>query len=163
MFKIFSFGFQDINVAKINDTFRSFFNNIDINDLTEKYTDNFLYEYQGKMDGGKSDFIQLEEYEEMYFLTIDLRGIDLREVSIRYDLGIIEVNLNRTEVEKNHFGFMRQNRIIKKSYNKKFENIEEIDTDQILKSIDNNILSVRMLKKYLLSSLVIDVESYDES
>ena len=55
--------------------------------------------------------------------------------------------------------------LVKKLYNKKFENIEEIDTSQILKSIDNGIFSMRMQKKYALESVssIVDVNSYEEN
>ena len=57
------------------------------------------------------------------------------------------------------------NILVKKAYNKKFENIEEIDTSQILKSIDNGILSMRMQKKYTLESVssIVDVDSYEDN
>ena len=48
--------------------------------------------------------LNLMQYEDMYLLTIDLKGIDIREMSIRYDPGIIEINLNRSEVERSLFG-----------------------------------------------------------
>ena len=101
----------------------------------------------------------------MYLLTIDLKGIDLRELSIRYDPGIIEINLNRSEIEKSSLKKIYSNVLVKKAYNKKFENIEEIDTSQILKSIDNGILSMRMQKKYALESVssIIDVDSYEDN
>ena len=51
----------------------------------------------------ENSFIQLKQYEDMYLLTIDLKGIDLRELSIRYDQGIIEINLIRSEIEKSSF------------------------------------------------------------
>ena len=167
MFKIFSFGFGNIinssNRQKINTIMDSFLDNIYINEFTENYIDTLTNTNHKKIDESKEiDFIELKQYEDMYLLIIDLKGIDLREVSIRYDLGIIEVNLNRAEIEKSSFQGNYGNSFVKKSYNKKFENIEQIDTSQILKSIDNGILSMRMQKKYAVKSIV-DVDSYEEN
>lgn len=166
MFKVFSFRLGDIfnldNLERMGGIVQSFLDNIDINEFTreddESYSDR---DYEGS-DSEKSEFIELKEYEDMYVLNIDLIGIDLRELSIRYDPGIIEINLNRVEVEKRGIGILSNNTIVKKAYNKKFENIEEIDTSQILKSIDNRVLSIRMQKKYTLES-IIDVEFYEDN
>ncbi|AWK50212.1 molecular chaperone [Clostridium beijerinckii] len=170
MFKIFSFGFSNIvnlgNIEKINRVMNSFLDNIYINELTENYKDTFYNtSYKETVDVNEGDFIDLKQYEDMYLLTIDLKGIDLREVSIRYDPGIIEINLNRSEIEKGSFWGTYSNMFVKKAYNKKFENIERIDTSQILKSIDNGILSMRMQKKYALESVsnVIEVDSYEDN
>jgi len=170
MFKIFSFGFSNIvnlsNIEKINRVMNSFLDNIYISEFTENYKDTFYNKgYKETEDGNENDFINLKQYEDMYLLTIDLRGIDLREVSIRYDPGIIEINLNRSEIEKGGFGETYSNMFVKKAYNKKFENIEEIDTSQILKSVDNGIFSMRMQKKYALESIsnIIDVDSYEDN
>ena len=168
MFKIFSFGFGNItslsNRERINTIMNSFLDNIYINEVTEnyRYTDTNDKKIE---ESNEMDFIELKQYEDMYLLTIDLKGIDLREVSIRYDPGIIEINLNRSEIEKNSFRQISSNILIKKVYNKKFENIEEIDTSQILKSIDNGILSMRMQKEYALESIsnIIDVDSYEDN
>ena len=155
MFKIFSFGFGNIlnlsNVEKINRVMHSFIDNIDINEFTENY--------EKIEEVNENNFIELNQYEDMYLLTIDLKGIDIRELSIRYEAGIIEINLNRSEIEKSNFS----NILVKKAYNKKFENIEEIDTSQIFKIIDNGILSMRMQKKYALLESIIDVDSYEEN
>ena len=164
MFKIFSFGFGNIlnlsNVEKINRVMHSFIDNIDINEFTENYRATFSNENYEKIEElNENNFIELNQYEDMYLLTIDLKGIDLRELSIRYDTGIIEINLNRSEIEKSNFS----NILVKKAYNKKFENIEEIDTSQIFKSIDNGILNMRMQKKYALLECIIDVDSYEEN
>ena len=168
MFKIFSFGFGNIinssNRERINTIMDSFLDNIYINQFTENYRDTFANTNDKKIEESKEiDFIELKQYEDMYLLIIDLKGIDLREVSIRYELGIIEVNLNRAEIEKNSFRGISGNVFVKKSYNKKFENIEEIDTSQILKSIDNDIFSMRMQKKYALIERIVDVDSYEEN
>ena len=168
MFKIFSFGFGNIinssNRERINTIMDSFLDSIYINQFTENYRDTFANTNDKKIEESKEiDFIELKQFADMYLLVIDLKGIDLREVSIRYDFGIIEVNLNRVEIEKNSFRGISGNVFVKKSYNKKFENIEEIDTSQILKSIDNGIFSMRMQKKYALIERIVDVDSYEEN
>jgi HSP20 family protein len=118
----------------------------------------------------ESNFIELRQDEDMYLLTINLNGVDLRELSIRYDPGIIEVNVNRSEIQKNGFGMLSNNMLVKRAYNRQFENIEEIDTEQIFKSIDNGILSIRMPKKYVLENSIeivevdsIEVDSYEDN
>lgn len=170
MIKIFSFKFGDIfnlsNIEKINSVMHSFLDNIDISGFTESYRTTFSDgNYERTEEVNKNNFIELKQYEDMYLLAIDLKGIDLRELSIRYDPGIIEINLNRLEIEKSSFKEIGRNILVKKAYNKKFENIEEIDTSQILKSIDNGILSMRMQKKYALESVssIVDVDSYEDN
>lgn len=170
MFKIFSFGFGNIinlsNREKINTIMNSFLDNIYINEFTEDYRDTFTSTSNKRIEEeNEKDFIELKQYEDMYLLVIDLKGINLREVSIRYDLGIIEINLNRAEIEKSSFWGSSRNTFVKKSYNKKFEDIEDIDTSQILKSIDNGVFSMRMQKKYAVKSVssIIDVDSYEEN
>jgi HSP20 family protein len=68
-------------------------------------------------------------------------------------------------LERSFFGIIPRNILVKKAYNKKFENIEEIDTSQILKNIDNGILSIRMQKKYALESAssIVDVDCYEDN
>ena len=170
MVKIFSFRFGDIfnlsNIEKVNRVMHSFLDNIDISEFEENYRDTLSTEnYKSAEESNENNFIKLEQDEDMYLLTIDLKGIDLRELSIRYELGVIEVNLNRLEIEKSSFRAGYGNMFFKKAYNKKFEDIEEIDTSQILKSIDNGILSMRMQKKYSLESVssIIDVDSYEDN
>ena len=170
MFKIFSFEFKDVfnlnNIEKINGVMQSIFDNINVNDFTEEYIESFSnHRYENHEKSNRNEFIKLKQDDDMYLLIIDLKGIDIREVSIRYDSGIIEINLNRSEIEKGFFGIGLRNILVKKSYNKRFENIEEIDTSQILKDIDNGILSIRMQKKYPLESLssVVEVDSYEDN
>lgn len=170
MFKIFSFQTNDIfnlnNIEKMNSIMHSFLDNINISEFTEEYRESFSDEqYEECEKGNEVDFIQLKQDEDMYLLIIDLKGIDIREVSIRYDFGTMEINLNRLEIEKGVFGIVSRNRLVKRAYNKRFENLEDIDTSQILKNIDNEILSIRMQKKYPLESLssVVDVESYEDN
>ena len=170
MFKIFSFQINDIfnsnNIEKMNGVMHSFLDNINISEFTEEYRDSFSdQQYEEGEKGDEVDFIQLKQDEDMYLLIIDLKGIDIREVSIRYDLGTMEINLNRSEIERSYFGIASRNILVKKAYNKRFENLEEIDTSQILKSIDNGILSIRMQKKYPLKSLsrIVEVECYEDN
>lgn len=170
MFKIFSFQLGDIfnvnNLTKINGVMHSFLDNIDTGDFTENHWNDFSNtQYEERGDEDKGDFIEIEQYEDMYLLTIDLKGIDMRELSIRYDPGIIEINLNRSEIEKSGFGILSNEILVKKRYNKKFENIEDIDTSKVFKSIDNGILSMRMQKKYAIESIssIVDVDYYEDN
>lgn len=152
------FSFEIIN--KVDGRVQSFFENIDINEITNLYGEAFS-DYFQNTDSDKEneeiDFIQFESYDDMYLLTIELKGINLKELSIRYDPGIIEINLNRSETNTNILGIKTQ---VKKHYNKKFESIEEIDTSNILKSIDKEILTIRMPKKYSFndSAEIVDID-----
>lgn len=170
MFKIFSFGFGNVfslnNMEKASRVMHSFLDNIDISEFAENYRDTFLNEkYKKTEDMNENNFVELKQYEDMYLLTIELKGVDIKGLSIRYDEGTIEINLNRSEIERGSFKNIYNNIIVKKAYNKKFEDIEEIDISQILKSIDNGILSIRMPKKYALESAasIIDVDSYEDN
>lgn len=170
MFRIFSFQFSDIfnskNIEKMNGIINSILDNVDISEFTEEYRDMFSHQTYGEHEkSNRIDFIQLEEDTEMYILTINLKGIDIREISIRYDPGIIEINLYRLEMEKGFFGIVPRNTIVKKAYNKRFENIEDIDTSQIIKNIDSGVLSIRMQKKYSLENfdIIVDVDSYEDN
>ncbi|OOM72500.1 hypothetical protein CLPUN_46920 [Clostridium puniceum] len=164
MFKIFSFEFNLNNIERMSGVMNSLLDNI--SEFTEEYREDFSnqrYEESERSNG--NDFIELKQDDDMYLLTIELEGIDIREVSIRYDPGIIEINLNRSEIQKKFFGIIPRNILVKMAYNKKFDNIEEIDTSQILKNIDNGILSIRMQKKYPLESLstIVDVDFYEDN
>ena len=170
MVRIFSFQFNDIfnskNIEKMNGIMHSILDNMDISELAEEYRDMFSDQtYKEHEKSNSIDFIQFKEDAEMYFLTINLKGIDIREVSIRYDPGIIEINLYRAEIQKSFFGIVPRNILVKRAYNKRFENIEDIDTNHILKNIDNGILSIRMQKKYTLESLdtIIEVDFYEDN
>jgi HSP20 family protein len=167
MFKIFSFGASDIfNLKNINGIMYSFLDNIDINEFVEDYREAFSNNnHEEREESVEESFIALDQYKGMYLLTIDLKGVDIRGLSIRYEAGIIEINLNRSEMERSFFGIIPRNILVKKAYNKKFKNIEEIDTSQILKSVDNGILSIRMQKKYALESIssIVDVECYEDN
>lgn len=170
MFKIFSFGVGDVfnfsNIEKINRVMNSFLDNIDVSELKEDYREDFMNtHYEEREEADESYFIKLDQYDDMYLLTIDLKGVDIRELSIRYDPGKIEISLYRSEMERSFFGIIPKNILVKKPYNKKFDNIEEIDTSQILKNVDNGVLSIRMQKKYSLESLlsIVDVDSYEDN
>jgi HSP20 family protein len=153
-------------MEKASRVMNSFLDNIDISEFAGDYRDTFLNEkYKKTQDMNENNFVELKQYEDMYLLTIDLKGVDLKGLSIRYDEGTIEINLNRSEIEKGSFKNIYNNILVKKAYNKRFEDIEELDTSQILKSIDNGILSMRMPKKYALESAssIIDVDSYEDN
>lgn len=162
MFKIFSFGFNNGNMEKINELVHFFLDNVELDKFNEENREEFSSTVNQEFESENNNFIQLEQYEDMYLLTISLEGINLRELSIRYDPGILEINLKRLEVEKRGVGIISKSLIVKRAYNKKFENIEDIDTSQVIKSIDNGILSMRMPKKYSLENIV-DVNSYEDN
>ena len=140
---VFTFG----TFNKIDDMVESFLGDIGINEITDLYEDVFSnYENSDEEKNQEEvNFIKFESYDDMYLLTIELNGVNLRELSIRYDSGIIEINLNRLEINTNPFGIKTK---VKNHYNKTFDNIEEIDTDNILKSIDEEMLSIRMPKRF---------------
>jgi HSP20 family protein len=166
MFKVFSFGLGEMfnlnNLEKIGGVMHSFLDNIDIKEFIEENGENLGYGiYEGREEE-KNNFIELKQYEDLYVLNIDLKGINLRELSIRYDPGVLEINLNRSEVEKLGIGMLARSMLVKRAYNKKFEDIEDIETNQILKTIDNGILSIRMPKKYALEN-IIDVDFYEDN
>lgn len=170
MFKIFSFGFSDIfnksNIEKMNGIMYSILDNIDINKFTEEYEDICSSnQYEELEKSNATNFIELKEDKDMYFLNIDLKGIDIREVSIRYDPGIIEINLYRLEMQKSFFGIVPRNILVKRAYSKRYENIEDIDTSQTFKNVDNGILSIRMQKKYPLEifDTIVEVDSYEDN
>ena len=139
----------------------SVLNNVDIEKLAEEYYTAISDTIRENSIEDDYDFIDFERNDDMYILRIDLKGIDLRELSIRYDPGILDINLKRSEYDNNSYrGYT--NNIVKKKYNTIFDNIEEIDTDRVLKSIDNGIFTMRMPKKYALDSAskIIEVENY---
>lgn len=149
---------------QIQDAVSNVLNNIDIEQLAQQY---FTAISNGTkyntIEDNCDDFIQFERSSDMYTLKIDLKGIDLRELSIRYDPGILDINLNRSEYDNESYNYgAYTNNIIKKKYNTSFNNIEEIDTDRVLKTIDNGVFIMRMPKKYSLNSgsKIVEVESY---
>ena len=152
---VFTFG----TFNKIDDMVESFLGDIGINEITDLYEDVFSnYENSDEEKNQEEvNFIKFESYDDMYLLTIELNGVNLRELSIRYDSGIIEINLNRLEINTNPFGIKTK---VKNHYNKTFDNIEEIDTDNILKSIDEEMLSIRMPKRFYVdgSPEIVDID-----
>lgn len=153
---------------EIQDAVNSVLSNVNIQELAEQYY-NTISDIIGensieeKKTDNDCDFIRLERDEAMYILQIDMKGIDLRELSIRYDPGILDINLKRSEYDDNFYNYMGQNNnFVKKKYSTSFNNIEEIDTDKVLKSFDNGILVMRMPKKYVIdsSSKIVEVENY---
>lgn len=108
-------------------------------------------------------FIEFEEFQDMYLLKIDLTGIDLRELSIRYDPGTINIRLKKSEIDMSlsFLGYGNQ-QIVKKDYSKRFDNIEDIDISKVYKKIDNGMYILNMPKKYMIDSgsKIIDIESY---
>ena len=153
---------------EIQDAVNSVLSNVNIQELAEQYY-NAISDIIGensieeKKIDNNFDFIRFERDESMYILQIDMKGIDLRELSIRYDPGILDINLKRSEYDDNFYNYMGQNNnFVKKKYSTSFNNIEEIDTDKVLKSFDNGILVMRMPKKYVIdsSSKIVEVENY---
>lgn len=108
-------------------------------------------------------FIEFKEFQDMYLLKIDLTGIDLRELSIRYDPGTINIRLKKSEIDMplSFLGYGNQ-QIVKKDYSKRFDNIEDIDISKVYKKIDNGMYILNMPKKYMIDSgsKIIDIESY---
>ena len=153
---------------EIQDAVNSVLSNVNIQELAEQYY-NAISDIIGensieeKKIDNNFDFIRFERDESMYILQIDMKGIDLRDLSIRYDPGILDINLKRSEYDDNYYNHLRQNNnFLKKKYSTSFNNIDEIDTDKVLKSFDNGILVMRMPKKYVLdsSSKIVEVENY---
>lgn len=174
MFKIFPFQFSGVfNINQLGDIARgvggviySILENGYMDEIFKEYTDEVSNRYETEtIEKSNDNFAELKQDEDMYLLIIDLKGIDIRELSIRYDQGIIEINVNRLEIENNGFERFSSNTIVKKRYSMKFKDIEEIDTSKLIKTIDDGILKIRMPKKYVLNefSNVVDVEIYDEN
>ena len=148
---------------QIHNAVSSALNNIDLEELAQQYYIAISENIRENTIENNCDFIKFERSDDMYTLRIDLKGIDLRELSIRYDPGILDINLNRSEYENNSYSYGGcTNNLIKKKYNTSFDNIEEIDTERVIKSIDNGILTMRMPKKYTLNSgsKIVEVENY---
>lgn len=164
-------GFTGQNGFNINDQFNNFTNEfenimsdflsgVDFDKLYSEYN-NALKEINEELtEKEECDFINFEEFQDMYLLKIDLSGIDLRELSIKYDPGIIKISLKKAELERLS-GYGDQ-RIVKKNYTKTFDNIEDIDISKVYKNIDNGIYTLNMPKKYMIDgqSKIIDIDSY---
>lgn len=159
MFKFFSGTFNANTLAELGGIIQSFLSNVDFS--FDDFSGNLK---EQKKEDTVSTFIDFKQDDDMYLLRIDLNGIDLRELSIRYNPGVIDINLKRTEVEQRGFGYFTNNVMVKKTYHKDFKNIEEIDTAHLMKTVENGILRIRMPKKYVLSdsSNIIDVNYYVE-
>lgn len=159
MFKFFSGTFNLSNLSELENLVESFISTLDssVDELSKEIEENTLEE---KINS----FIDFQQDDDMYLLKIDLNGIDLRELSIKYNSGVIDINLKRTEVEQRGIGYFTNNVIVKKKYHKNFSNIEEIDTSRLIKTVENGVLKIRMPKKYVLngSSNIVDVNYYVE-
>lgn len=173
MFKIFPFSFSgsfNLNqlgqlTNEISGVLLSVLENIDMDELSKQYKESISNIYEDEeIEDETSSFIEFEEYDDMYLLTLDLMGIDIRELSIRYDQGVIAVNLYRSEIQNSKFMGYNNNTIVKKQYSKTFENIEEIDTNKLIKSIDDGIYKISMPKKYAIynTANIVDVESIND-
>lgn len=173
MFKIFPFSFSgsfNLNqlgqlTNEISGVLLSVLENIDMDELSKQYKESISNIYEDEeIEDETSSFIEFEEYDDMYLLTLDLMGIDIRELSIRYDQGIIAVNLYRSEIQNYKFMSYNNNTIVKRHYIRTFENIEEIDTNKLVKSIDDGIYKISMPKKYVIynTANIVDVESIND-
>lgn len=172
MFKIFPFSFSgsfNLNqlgqlTNEISGVLLSVLENMDIDEISKQYKETVSNIYDDEIEDETSSFIEFEEYDDMYLLTINLMGIDLKELSIRYDQGIITINLYRSEIENSNFLGYNNNTIIKKQYKKTFSDIEEIDTNRLIKSIDENSYKISMPKKYVIDSTsnIVDVDTIND-
>ncbi|GAA0079142.1 hypothetical protein UT300005_35210 [Clostridium sp. CTA-5] len=168
MFRIFPFKFGGtIDLNRVGSIIGDFLENIDISIFTEEYNmGDESYRIKNKEDKQeeKAEFINLEEYDDMYVLSIELKGVDLRQTSIRYDPGKISINLNKFEMNKANNGMFTSNYMVKKNYIKEFDNIEAIEETKLIKTMENGILRISMPKKYILDakSKIVDVNDYIE-
>lgn len=167
-------GFTGQNGFNINEQFNNFTNQfenimsdflggVDFDKLYSEYNKALKEINEELTEKEECDFINFEEFQDMYLLKIDLSGIDLRELSIKYDPGIIKISLKKAERERlsGYSGYGDQ-RIVKKNYTKTFDNIEDIDISKVYKNIDNGIYTLNMPKKYMIDgqSKIIDIDSY---
>lgn len=167
-------GFMGQNRFNINDQFNNFTNQFEniMSDFLDGVDFDKLYsEYNKALKEineeltvkEECDFINFEEFQDMYLLKIDLTGIDLRELSIKYDPGIIKISLKRAELERlSEYSGYGDQRIVKKNYTKTFDNIEDIDISKVYKNIDNGIYTLNMPKKYMIDgqSKIIEIDNY---
>ncbi|NFG28671.1 Hsp20/alpha crystallin family protein [Clostridium botulinum] len=173
MFKMFPFKFWGtINIGNLGNMIGSFLEDIDlsglIDEFEQEYDEEKFNESQEPEDSkGKdvAEFIQLEEYEDMYILTIELNGVDLRQTSIQYNPGKLSINLNKMEKVSQHIGMFSSDYMVKKNYKKEFDKIESIDESKIMKILENGVLKISMPKKYALNddSKIVDVKNYIEN
>ncbi|WP_252231172.1 Hsp20/alpha crystallin family protein [Clostridium sp. ZBS15] len=170
MFRMFPFKFGGtINIGNLGNMIGSFFDDIDlsglINELDQEYEEEYSQESEDLQNEDVAEFIKLEEYNDMYILTIELNGVDLRQTSIQYNPGKLSINLNKMEKVSQHIGMLSSNYMVKKNYRKEFDKIESIDESKIMKILENGVLKISMPKKYALSedSKIIDVKNYIEN
>ncbi|ACD53671.1 hypothetical protein ST12_15420 [Clostridium botulinum] len=173
MFKMFPFKFWGtVNIGNLGNIIGSFLEDIDlsglIDEFEQEYDEEKFNESQEPEDSkGKdvAEFIQLEEYEDMYILTIELNGVDLRQTSIQYNPGKLSINLNKMEKVSQHIGMFSSDYMVKKNYKKEFDKIESIDESKIMKILENGVLKISMPKKYALNddSKIVDVKNYIEN
>ncbi|NME83890.1 Hsp20/alpha crystallin family protein [Clostridium sp. SM-530-WT-3G] len=159
--------FDFMNKAQFSDEFRNlisdFIGGVDFEKIYSEYNKALNDINEELIENEECRFIEFQEFQDMYLLKIDLTGIDLRELSIRYDPGIINIRLKKSELDKpvSFLGYVDQ-KIIKKDYSKTFDNIEDIDISRVYKKIDNGIYTLNMPKKYMIDSgeRIIDIENY---
>lgn len=159
--------FNFMNKAQFSDEFRNlisdFIGGVDFEKIYSEYNKALNDINEEFIENEECRFIEFQEFQDMYLLKIDLTGIDLRELSIRYDPGIINIRLKKSELDKpvSFLGYVDQ-KIIKKDYSKTFDNIEDIDISRVYKKIDNGIYTLNMPKKYMIDSgeRIIDIENY---
>lgn len=159
--------FNFMNKAQFSDEFRNlisdFIGGVDFEKIYSEYNKALNDINEELIENEECRFIEFQEFQDMYLLKIDLTGIDLRELSIRYDPGIINIRLKKSELDKpvSFLGYVDQ-KIIKKDYSKTFDNIEDIDISRVYKKIDNGIYTLNMPKKYMIDSgeRIIDIENY---
>ncbi|HBJ1646735.1 UNVERIFIED_ORG: hypothetical protein B2H98_12070 [Clostridium botulinum] len=173
MFKMFPFKFWGtVNIGNLGNMIGSFLEDIDLSSLIDEFEQEYdeekFNESQEPEDSkGKdvAEFIQLEEYEDMYILTIELNGVDLRQTSIQYNPGKLSINLNKMEKVSQHIGMFSSDYMVKKNYKKEFDKIESIDESKIMKILENGVLKISMPKKYALNddSKIVDVKNYIEN
>ncbi|NFO13403.1 Hsp20/alpha crystallin family protein [Clostridium botulinum] len=173
MFKMFPFKFWGtVNIGNLGNMIGSFLEDIDLSGLIDEFEQEYDEEKFNKSQEpedskGKdvAEFIQLEEYEDMYILTIELNGVDLRQTSIQYNPGKLSINLNKMEKVSQHIGMFSSDYMVKKNYKKEFDKIESIDESKIMKILENGVLKISMPKKYALNddSKIVDVKNYIEN
>ncbi|MBW6411501.1 Hsp20/alpha crystallin family protein [Clostridium weizhouense] len=168
MFRIFPFKFGGtIDLNRVGSIIGNLLENIDISIFTEEYNikdDTYGLNNQVEEQEEKAEFINLEEYDDMYVLSIELKGVDLRQTSIQYNPGKISINLNKFEINKANNGMFTSNYMVKKNYIKEFDNIEAIEETKLIKTMENGVLRISMPKKYILDSKskIVDVNDYIE-
>ncbi|ACD23842.1 MULTISPECIES: Hsp20 family protein [Clostridium] len=173
MFKMFPFKFWGtVNIGNLGNMIGSFLEDIDLSGLIDEFEheydeENFDESQEPEDSKGKdvAEFIQLEEYDDMYILTIELNGVDLRQTSIQYNPGRLSINLNKMEKVSQHIGMFSSDYMVKKNYKKEFDKIESIDESKIMKILENGVLKISMPKKYALNddSKIVDVKNYIEN